>query len=576
MLDTSNARAAVLTVFAIIIISGWVWRTWYQPFASAKAAARAADKLAIIAATHKRLRALPPPADYVAKLADALPQGRVVLPRDTPEAFLEAMDVHFAVQNREIEFEPACVVQPQTIDELSLTIKHITKEHILRSTQPTTGIHKGLFAVRCTGANPAEGIAGVKDGILVDLSKLNTIALSTDQTLLTVGGGCTWSSVYDFLDPLKLTVVGGRSFQVGVGGSTLGGGTSFYSGHHGFMCSNVVSYKVVLADGLITTASENQNPDLWRALKGGGNNFGVVAEFVLRVYPGGPVWNNFTITPSFMTGSVLRAYYDHSVAAAKPEHFDPNVSTPILSLAFVPDIGLTFWCTHLFYTVFPDSPHQNKKQRNPKALNDKTWPEYWKRSPLGKLWGYPMIRSKTVTHGQMGRDLGSMSTLHLRNMYVVTGFKLDLATLHCATDAFKRARAQLKVLTPGGTVFCITLQTLNPRWMNKGEPNVLGLDGETDPVVVLELCCDWADAKHDALVKKVMQQAISEIEAASESLGSAHRFRFTNYAAAWQRPLDGYGEKNKRFLKDVSRKYDPNGLFQTGCLGGFKLGREDL
>ncbi|KAL2209517.1 FAD-binding domain-containing protein [Sarocladium strictum] len=552
MLNTSNAPVAVLTVSAIILVSAWVWRSWFQPSSSAKAAAHAADKLAIIAATHKRLKALPPPADYIVRLAGTLPPGRVVLPQDAPEAFLKAMDVHFAMQSREIELEPACIVQPRIIDELSLTIKHITKEHTLRSTHPTAGPHKGLFAVRCTGANPAEGIAGVKDGILVDLSKLDSIALSADQSLLTVGGGCTWSSVYDFLDPLNLTVVGGRAHQVGVGGSTLGGGISFYSGHYGLMCSNVVSYKVVLADGLITTASEDTNTDLWRALKGGANNFGVVAEFVLRVYPGGPVWNNFTITPSFMTSSVLRAYYDHGIAAEKPEHFDPNVSTPILCFAFAPDIGLAFWCTQLFYTVFPDSSHQNENQPTASSVHDKSWPAYWKRSPLGKLWGYPMIRSETVTHGQKVRDLGSMSPPDLRNMYVVTGFKLDLPTLHRATDIFNRARTKLKVLTPGGTAFCMIFQTLNPRWMNKGEPNVLGLDSETASIVILELCCNWANAKHDVLVKGVMQQAISEIEAASVALGSAHPYRFANYAAAWQRPLNGYGEENGHFLRETN------------------------
>jgi FAD/FMN-containing dehydrogenase len=44
-----------------------------------------------------------------------------------------------------------------------------------------------------------------------------------------------------------------------------------------------------------------------------------------------------------------------------------------------------------------------------------------------------------------------------------------------------------------------------------------------------------------------------------------------NYCAEWQRPFEGYGRENWRFLQGVSRRYDPEGLFQRGCVGGFKL-----
>ncbi len=44
--------------------------------------------------------------------------------------------------------------------------------------------------------------------------------------------------------------------------------------------------------------------------------------------------------------------------------------------------------------------------------------------------------------------------------------------------------------------------------------------------------------------------------------------------AEWQRPFEGYGRENLRFLQDVSKRYDPDGLFQKGCVGGFKLAVE--
>jgi hypothetical protein len=48
-----------------------------------------------------------------------------------------------------------------------------------------------------------------------------------------------------------------------------------------------------------------------------------------------------------------------------------------------------------------------------------------------------------------------------------------------------------------------------------------------------------------------------------------------NYCAEWQRPFESYGEENWQFLKEMSKKYDPEGLFQKGCVGGFKLDVED-
>jgi FAD/FMN-containing dehydrogenase len=56
---------------------------------------------------------------------------------------------------------------------------------------------------------------------------------------------------------------------------------------------------------------------------------------------------------------------------------------------------------------------------------------------------------------------------------------------------------------------------------------------------------------------------------------TAHPYRFSNYSSEWQSPLRGYGADNMKLMQQVSQRYDPEGLFQTGCLGGFKLDRWD-
>lgn len=68
-----------------------------------------------------------------------------------------------------------------------------------------------------------------------------------------------------------------------------------------------------------------------------------------------------------------------------------------------------------------------------------------------------------------------------------------------------------------------------------------------------------------------MRYAVEMIDKIAAETNSGHQFRYLNYCDEWQRPFEGYGEENWRFLKEVSRKYDPDELFQKGCAGGFKL-----
>ena len=77
--------------------------------------------------------------------------------------------------------------------------------------------------------------------------------------------------------------------------------------------------------------------------------------------------------------------------------------------------------------------------------------------------------------------------------------------------------------------------------------------------------------KDDELVRDITREAIEQIDAAAREKGTQHRYRYLNYCAKWQKPFNGYGQENLDFLRKVSREVDPDGLFQRGCNGGFKL-----
>lgn len=103
--------------------------------------------------------------------------------------------------------------------------------------------------------------------------------------------------VYRTLDEYNVGVLGGRLGSVGVGGLLLGGGCSLYLFRQGFAIDNIAALEVVLANSTIATASAVENSDLFTALKGGGNNFGIVTRFDLMAFPASPIWSGWTTHP---------------------------------------------------------------------------------------------------------------------------------------------------------------------------------------------------------------------------------------------------------------------------------------
>jgi FAD/FMN-containing dehydrogenase len=177
------------------------------------------------------------------------------------------------------------------------------------------------FAVRSGGHNPNPGFASVDEtGVLLDLSPLNQISLSSDKTTALVGTGARWIDVYTTLETEHLTVVGGRVSEVGVGGLILGGGMSHFSNFWGMPADNVKNFQVVLADSTIVNANAHTNADLFKALKGGGPNFGIVTEFELYTYPNYQVWYTFNVYSAADSAAVLTAASSVEAAMNNDKH----------------------------------------------------------------------------------------------------------------------------------------------------------------------------------------------------------------------------------------------------------------
>lgn len=112
------------------------------------------------------------------------------------------------------------------------------------------------------------------------------------------------------------------------------GGISFFSGVHGWACDNVNNYEVVLADGHIVNASPHTHPELFYALRGGGNNFGIVTHMDLASFDQGEMWGGETLYALTTNRSIYEAYYWFAENAA----MDPKAHL-IVASACVANLG---------------------------------------------------------------------------------------------------------------------------------------------------------------------------------------------------------------------------------------------
>lgn len=354
--------------------------------------------------------------------------------------------------------------------------------------------------------------------------------------------------VYTELEKDGRIVAGGRVDNVGVGGLLLGGGLSFYAGHDGFACDGVVAYEIVLADGSIVTAKADENEDLFRVLKGGSNNFGIVTRFTLTTKPTGPVWGGVALRPKDCLSAAAKALESFTAST----HNDPD-STIIFVAGHQPRFGGDVIMTLCFNAAGVEKP---------KAFDGFfALPELFSDYKTGKV-----------------TDLTPYSVLPASyyNIWYTLSFKNDASIIQKASELHYTLAQELKEKVTDGdfTSHCAfqPIPLIYSQHSVAAGGNIMGLEAYPHDGIMLQVSASVKTAELEAWVRPKVRAITQDLAAfASTVEDGIMPWQHLNYAAADQSPLQSYGPENVAKMRAAAAKYDPHGVFQRLCPGGFKI-----
>jgi hypothetical protein len=396
------------------------------------------------------------------------------------------------------------------------------------------------------GHGAFKGASNIEGGMTIDLSLLNEITVSEDETTTHIGPGNRWLDVYSYLDTRKLSVVGGRVAEIGVGGLILGGGISFFSGRYGWALDGVRNYELVTADGEILQVNLDSYPDLYWALRGGGNNFGIVTAFDLETFPQGEMWGGVLVATIDHNETLLDALV--SYAYNSPQDFDGAAFT---AFAYNKQHGMYMASSELVYTLPVEYPEILKNFTDVPNIHS-------------------TLRKSNMT--DLAKEIQQTCLNGFRETYWTATFQ---ATREMAQVLFDIAMEEMKKLedveavVPAMVFQALTTDVISKFSKNGG--NCLGFEDTEGPLFLMNFAVWWSNESDDELVLSTAKSLIDRSIEKAKEIGAYHRYLYQNYADISQDVFAGYGEENLKRLREISAKYDPEQVFQKLQPGYFKL-----
>jgi FAD/FMN-containing dehydrogenase len=180
-----------------------------------------------------------------------------------------------------------------------------------------------LLSVKC-GGHSLPGKSSCNGGLMIDLSRMHAVDVDTDAMTARVDGGALLGHIDVATHAHNLGTTTGIVSHTGAGGFTLGGGYGRTDRLTGLAIDNLIAANMVTANGAVLRASDDENQDLYWAIRGGGGNFGVATEFVYKLHPFNPTIYGGTVLFDLSTDFLI-GYGELAAALPNEASIEPNL-----------------------------------------------------------------------------------------------------------------------------------------------------------------------------------------------------------------------------------------------------------
>ncbi|KAK6525940.1 hypothetical protein TWF281_010982 [Arthrobotrys megalospora] len=434
---------------------------------------------------------------------------------------------------------PTCIFTPANTQDVSRAVKLFTRKNC-------------QFAIRSGGHSYNPGWAGIINGVLISLSDIDDVTYDSQTGLASVGAGSRWTNVYGALLPYGVTVLGGRNSDLGVGGYLTGGGISYYANERGWATDNIHSVEIVLAGGRIITANRTQHSELFRCIKGGSSNYGVITKFVLETVDASTPFNAVSMRyPASSTNEVLAAAYNYCTGGS-----DSDPKSHVIFSASINGTQEYFNNLLMAYNGVFDVA-------NPAPIF-----EPYFDGTIPNPTPFVFAANTTIKY--------ATDWLSVRQA-PGTRYTMGTVSIYADVELFKTLRnIWIAETTPdlqakSGFFTEFAFQPVGQKWIDfsasRGD-NSLGI---TSPIVVVWTQPRWNSASDDVDMVSYVNRMLGLFEQAAKDAGKFANLKYLNYGGRNQDPIPTYGQQNILRMQLNKARYDPLNVFGRLVPGGFKI-----
>ncbi|KAJ5735334.1 FAD linked oxidase N-terminal [Penicillium malachiteum] len=328
--------------------------------------------------------------------------------------------------------------------------------------------------------------------VLISMNQMTQLKFANySSTFAQVEPGNTWKQVYDWLEPSGLAVNGGRYAQVGVGGLLLGGGIGYFSSKMGWGANSVVQYEVMLANSSVVLVNCTSHPDLFWALKGGSNNFGIVTRYDLTTLEIGDAFSNVMIWSSEATTQ----WFD-----ALNAYLAPGGGVEDVNAAIMPIVALT---------------------------------------PADGTYEVIKTQVGSWTFLAEALDIPAYAARDERQLFWAISSLPDPRAISIANHTvFDRALVDLRNVT--GCSITLNYQPISKAWLEASKAlggDAINLDPHDGPFIAGLIASTWTNEDDDETVYECSRNAADSIRRQTEALGLHHPFIFSTMQPRDNSPL---------------------------------------